>query len=37
MKNVFYLIIKVLFILKIFKFLSLSWAFGHVEKTWLEI
>ena len=35
MKNVFYLILKALFVLKIFKFLS--WLFGHVEKTaWLE-
>ena len=35
-KNAFYFILKALFILKIFKFLS--WLFGHVEKTaWLEI
>ena len=35
MKNVFYFILKPLFILKIFKFLS--WLFGHVEKmAWLE-
>ena len=35
MKNSFYFIIKVLFVLKIFKFLS--WFFGHAEKTaWLE-
>ena len=34
-KNAFYFILKALFILKIFKFLS--WHFGHVEKTaWLE-
>ena len=34
-KNVFYFILKALFVLKIFKFLS--WRFGHVEKTaWLE-
>ena len=34
-KNGFYFILKVLFILKIFKFLS--GIFGHVEKaTWLE-
>ena len=31
MKNAFYLILKALFVLKIFKFLS--WLFGHVEKT----
>ena len=31
MKNVFYFILKALFVLKIFKFLS--WPFGHVEKT----
>ena len=35
MKNAFYLLLKALFVLKIFKFLS--WLFGHVEKTaWLE-
>ena len=35
MKNVFYFILKALFVLKIFKFLS--WTFGHLEKTaWLE-
>ena len=35
MKNVFYLILKVDFVFKIFKFLS--WLFGHVEKMpWLE-
>ena len=35
MKNAFYFILKALFVLKIFKFLS--WLFGHVEKTaWLE-
>ena len=35
MKNAFYFILKALFILKIFKFLS--WHFGHVGKTaWLE-
>ena len=35
MKNVFYFILKALFVLKIFKFLY--WLFGHVEKTaWLE-
>ena len=34
-KNAFYFILKSLFVLKIFKFLS--WLFGHVEKTaWLE-
>ena len=34
-KNAFYFIIKALFVLKIFKFLS--WLFRHVEKTaWLE-
>ena len=34
-KNRFYFILKALFVLKIFKFLS--WLFGHVEKTtWLE-
>ena len=31
MKNAFYFILKALFVLKIFKFLSLP--FGHVEKT----
>ena len=35
MKNVFYVTLKPLFVLKIFKFLSL--LFGPVEKTaWLE-
>ena len=35
MKNAFYIILKALFILKIFKFLSRR--FGHVGKTaWLE-
>ena len=35
MKNVFYFILKVFFVLKIFELLS--WLFGHVEKTaWLE-
>ena len=35
MKNAFYFILKALFVLKIFKFLS--WLFGHLEKTpWLE-
>ena len=35
MKNAFYFILKALFILKLFKFLS--WLFGHVEKTaWLK-
>ena len=35
MKNVFYFMLKALFVLKIFKFLS--WLFEHVEKTaWLE-
>ena len=35
MKNAFYFILKALFVLKIFKFLS--WLFGHAEKTaWLE-
>ena len=34
-KNAFYFILKALFVLKIFKFLS--WLFSHVEKTaWLE-
>ena len=34
-KNAFYLILKALFILNIFKFLS--WLFAYVEKTaWLE-
>ena len=34
-KNAFYFVLKALFILKVFKFLS--WFFGHVEKTtWLE-
>ena len=31
MKNAFYFILKTLFVLKIFKFLS--WLFGHVGKT----
>ena len=31
MKNVFYFILKALFILKMFKFLS--WLFGHEEET----
>ena len=31
MKNAFYFAVKVIFVLKIFKFLS--WLFGHVEKT----
>ena len=36
MKNDFYLILKALFVLKIFKFLS--WGFAHVEKMdWLEL
>ena len=35
-KNAFYFILKALFVLKVFKFLS--WLFGQVEKTaWLEI
>ena len=35
MKNAFYFILKALFVLKIFNFLS--WLFGLVEKTaWLE-
>ena len=35
MKNAFYFILKVLFVLKIFKFSS--WLFGHVEKpAWLK-
>ena len=35
MKNVFYFILKALFVFKIFKFLS--WPFGHAEKAvWLE-
>ena len=35
MKNAFYFILKSLFVLEIFKFLS--WLLGHVEKTtWLE-
>ena len=35
MENAFYFILKVLFFLKIFKFLS--WLFGNVEKmAWLE-
>ena len=35
MKNVFYLILKALFIFKIFKFLT--WQFGHVEKDYNTI
>ena len=31
MKNTFYFILKALFVLKIFKFLS--WFFGYVERT----
>ena len=31
MRNAFYFILKALFVLKVFKFLS--WAFGQVEKT----
>ena len=31
MKNAFYLVLKALFVLKIFKFLS--WLFGHAGKT----
>ena len=31
MENAFYFILKALFVLKMFKFLS--WFFGHVEKT----
>ena len=31
MKNTFYFILKALYVLKIFKFLS--WLSGHVEKT----
>ena len=35
MKIAFYFILKALFVIKIFKFLS--WVFGHVEKkAWLE-
>ena len=35
MKNAFYFVLKALFVLKIFRFLS--WLFGHVDKTaWLE-
>ena len=35
MKNAFYFILKAVFVLKIFKFLSS--LFGHIEKTaWLE-
>ena len=30
MKNAFYFILKALFVLKIFKYLS--WIFGHAEK-----
>ena len=34
-ENTFYFILKAIFVLKIFKFLS--WLFGHVGKTaWLE-
>ena len=34
-KNAFYLILKALFVPKIFKFLS--WLFGHLgKKAWLE-
>ena len=36
MKDAFYFVLKALFVLKIFKFLS--WLFGHVQKTvWFEI
>ena len=35
MKNAFYFIVKSIFVLKVFKFLS--WFFGYVEKTdWLD-
>ena len=35
MENAFYFILKALFVLEIFKFLS--WLFGHVERmAWLE-
>ena len=35
MKNAFYFILKALFVLKIFRFLS--WPFAHIEETaWLE-
>ena len=35
MENLFYFVLKALFVLKIFNFLS--WIFGHLEKTaWLE-
>ena len=35
MENTFYFILKALFVLKIFKFLS--WLFGYVDKmAWLE-
>ena len=35
MENAFYFILKDLFVLKMFKFLS--WLFGHLEKkAWLE-
>ena len=35
MKNAFYVILKALLVLKVFKFLS--WVFGHAGKTtWLE-
>ena len=34
MKNAFYFILKALFVLKIFNFLS--WLFGHVKKKWLD-
>ena len=36
MKNAFYQILKVIFILKVFKILS--WLFSHVEETgWLKV
>ena len=36
MKNAIYFILKVLFVLKIFK--VVSWLFGHVDKkAWLEL
>ena len=35
MKNIFYFLLKALFVLKLSKFLS--WLFGHVEKiVWLK-
>ena len=35
MKNTFHFILKALFVLNIFEFMS--WLFGHIEKTaWLE-